>query len=168
VNGKIKLLFLSLVLASVLLAGCSGGQPESGAGTAETTPTPTEAGGQEGSGNPYDTANEISPPPEAADVHETIKPILDSVFGGAKLTDYLSSQGPGGKGVSLVYVVKNTIDSGKAQELRDRIASAGYTSIYGGMESDSFGFQFVKDNKILIVGGDIGGNYITVVWGEGS
>ncbi len=167
-DGKIKTVLLLLVLTSVLLAGCSGGQPESegeGVGAAETTPTEPPSGG---SSNPYDTANEVSPPSEAADIHNMVKPILESVFGGAKLTGYLSGQGTGGKGISLVYVVRDPIDSAKIQELKNRIASQGYTSLYGGMEDNSFGFQFMKDNNVLLVGGEIDTHEITVVWGQGS
>jgi len=163
-NEKMKL-FLLLVGMSVLLAGCSGQTESGGAKPVETTPT--EAGGQE-EGSSYDTAKEISPPPEAADLHKMMKPILESVFGGAKLTSYFAGQWMGGEGVTLVFVLKNTIEPGKLHEVRDRVVAAGYTSVSGMMSDGVFQYQFARENKLLVVYGTVGENEIVVVWVEGQ
>lgn len=163
-----KVLLVLLVSAGILFAGCSGGQSEtSGEGGQAPTPTETPSGESGGAGSsPYDTANEISPPPELQEIHSMIKPILESVFGGAKLTGYVSGQGVGGQGISLIYVVKEPTTVEKIHVMTDKIKSKGYSSVYGGIQGDGFGFAFEKDNKMLMIGGTLNEYEIAVVGGS--
>lgn len=151
-----------------MLAGCSGGQPESGGGTIPTTTEAPVGGESGGSENPYDAATEVSPPSEAVDVHNMIKPLLESTFGGAKLTGYYSGQTPGGQGLVLAYVVKEPIDAGKVQNVINTLKSKGYTSLYGGTSGDSVGFALQKDNEWIMVGGDIGSHELAITWAKST
>ncbi len=169
---KVKVLAVLLLAVGLLFAGCSGTPPSGGGGgSAATTPTTTEApssGGTGGSENPYDTATEVSPPPDAADVHNMVKPILESAFGGAKLTSYYSGQTPGGQGLVLVYVVKEPVDAGRVQNVVNALKSKGYTSVYGGVSEDSVGYALKKGNEFIMLGGDIGSHEFAVTWSSQS
>ncbi len=167
---KVKVLLVMLVVAGLLFAGCSGSPPSSGGGGATTPTTTTTVSGGEGgeqSENPYDTASEVSPPPDATEIHNMIKPILESAFGGAKLTSYYAGQSTGGQGLVLVYVVKEPIDAGKVQSVVDSLKSMGYSSaMWGGVSEDSVGYALQKDNEVIMIGGTIGEHEITVTWGK--
>ncbi len=159
-----------LVVAGLLFAGCSGTPPsESGGATTPTTTAPPSGGGESGeSENPYDTANEVSPPSEATEIHNMIKPLLDSAFGGAKLTSYYSGQTPEGQGLVLVYVVKDPIEVGKVESVVNSLKSQGYSSaMWSGVTEDSVGYALQKDNEFIMIGGNIGEHELTVTWGTG-
>jgi len=97
---------------------------------------------QEDKENPYDSAREVSPVSGLnTALHNDFKAVLDSVFGGAKLTSVSSDK----YYEELKYIVKRQITEEDAHETRDKLQEKGYetTSTSGG--SDRYDYDFSKE-----------------------
>lgn len=98
-----------------------------------------------------------------------VRPILNDVYGGAKPTSFVSGSGQGGMGAGILYVVKRTVKAEDMEALKNAIESKGYKVQYSGIESDGFGIMFIKgQNEVLMIGGTIGEQEITVGWSKGQ
>ncbi len=85
-----------------------------------TEEQPTEITEEQSLTNPYDSAKEISPIGESAkNMNNAIKPILVSVFGGAKLTFEFTEE----LASTIDYTVKRPVVQGDAQKLIEGLKS---------------------------------------------
>ncbi|RLI80604.1 hypothetical protein DRP05_00190 [Archaeoglobales archaeon] len=171
-NNKklILLVVLALLALGITLSGCSS-KPESKPET-EATPTPTETQAPESEStqkDAYAEATEIPLSGDAKDIDAVVRPILNDVYGGAKPTSFVSGSGQGGMGAGILYVVKRTVKAEDMEALKNAIESKGYKVQYSGIESDGFGIMFIKgQNEVLMIGGTIGEQEITVGWSKGQ
>ena len=97
---------------------------------------------QEEKENPYDSAKEVkSIPGLNTTFHNDFKAVLDSVFGGAKLT----SAGSDKYSEDLDYIVKRQIIEEDAQETRDKLQEKGYETTSTSAGSDRYDYDFSKE-----------------------
>ncbi|MCD6367596.1 MAG: hypothetical protein J7L45_00760 [Candidatus Aenigmarchaeota archaeon] len=107
-----------------------------------------EGGSQETQENPYYTASEVQPTDDySKELNGVLKPILKSVFGGAKLikSEYATSQGATGAG--LTYVVMRPVEQKDGSTLIDLIEKEGYQVIVSDVSSEGISVTFMKDGK---------------------
>lgn len=158
---------LVLIALALVLSGCSG-QNESPAAT--TTPTESvqeEQQEQQEGGNPYYTTSEAPLSGDAKELDEMIRPILNDIFGGAKAESFLSGSSDSGMGVSILYVLKRPVENSDLESLKTAISNLGFSTNYGGVNGQDFGYAFTKDQTALLIGGTIGEQRIQVTLGTG-
>ena len=110
---------------------------------ADSSPT-TEA-------NTFASANDLSPShPLMKQYNDTIKPILNKVFKGVKLTEYRSLNLTDQQGYILfTYVVKETISQKLLEDLRSEFVNAGYRDLSFSVNSEEFNLT-LKNNKATL------------------
>jgi len=90
--------------------------------------------------NPYDSAKEVKPASDLGTAfHNDFKEVLDSTFGGAKLTSASSDK----YFEELNYIVKRKITEEDAQEMRELLEEKEYetTSTSAGVDKYNYGFS---------------------------
>jgi hypothetical protein len=92
--------------------------------------------------NPYDSATEVAPASELNTAfHNDFKAVLESVFGGSKLTSSSSTEG----WEDLDYIAKRKITAEDAQRMKDLLEAKGYTTISSKAGSDKYDYTFSKE-----------------------
>ncbi len=90
---------------------------------------------------------------------DTIRPILEQVFGSVTLT---SAVQPAPNSVGLDYVVSRAIAADDAQKLLDAFVSAGWAQMTVETSGEHFSLGFRKDSAFLGLDADVGGDTVSV------
>lgn len=111
-----------------------------GGGTEETAQTPEQI---------YNAAEEVDMANKLVQsANSEIKPILNEVFGGAKLTQYLSNYMGFGENSGMVqFTLKRMVASGDGSKLTAALTAAGYTIVSSGKSDSTTSVTAEKSNK---------------------
>lgn len=92
--------------------------------------------------NPYDSASEVDPASDLnAAFHDDFKAVLESIFGGAKLTSASSDE----YWEELAYIVKRKITKEDAQQVRNLLEEKDYVTTSTKAETDVYRYDFSKE-----------------------
>lgn len=92
--------------------------------------------------NPYDSAQEVRPASSLSTaLHNDVKAVFDSTFGGTKLTKASSDKW----GEDLTYIVKRQITEEDAWAIKDSLEGKGYETTSTSAGSDKYDFDFSKE-----------------------
>ena len=92
--------------------------------------------------NPYDSAKEVKSSTDLNTAfHNDFQSVLDSVFGGAKLTSASSDK----YSECLSYIVKRQIVEEDTQSVRDALEESGYKTTSTNAEFDKYRYDFSKE-----------------------
>lgn len=135
------ILVMIVIVAVVLMSGCTKG-PKRQSMEEQTTETTEE----QPLINPYDEVREITPVGESArNMNNAIKPILVSIFGGAKLT----IESTAGFATTIMYTVKRPVVQEDTQRLidglKDLMEGKGYKIASTAQMEEGFMIQYLKE-----------------------
>ncbi len=118
----------------------------------------------ESNSSKYDNAKDLTPSNQTLQaVNNMIKPILSSIFGGAKLSEYNSLNMHQGNGYALlVYIIKNKITESNVEILKQKLAEHGYAEVATYVGSTDFSLTVRKESTTLSITGEINSQKIEV------
>ncbi len=148
-----KTVYLGVILAMlgvVAICGCVGGASKQ----QETYYGPQGESATVAMGATYDEIQDITPTnPIAQHANSVLKPILEEVFGGAKLmTVMAASQAP--NSVGLEYIIPRNSTQEDCQTLSSIVQNRGYTTYNWSAQSqegDSCTVSFIEGSYVYIV-----------------
>ena len=92
--------------------------------------------------NPYDLAKEVRPASSLGTaLHNDVKAVFDSIFGGTKLTKASSDKWS----EDLTYIVKRQITEEDAWAIKDSLEEKGYEIVSTSAGSDKYDYDFSKE-----------------------
>ncbi len=92
--------------------------------------------------NPYDSAKEVKPASNLGTaLHNDVKAVFDSIFGGTKLTKASSDKWS----EYLTYIVKRQITEEDAWAIKDSLEEKGYEIVSTSAGSDKYDYDFSKE-----------------------
>ena len=92
--------------------------------------------------NPYDSAKEVKTSSDLnAAFHNDFRAVLNSIFGGVKLTSASSDKWS----EDIAYIVKRQITEEDAQEIKDLLEEKGYETTSSRAEVDKYRYDFSKE-----------------------